>query len=94
MAALSFTFVQYLLTDISLAIISSKKDDTNTSLSFSSRTSLWYNKRLFYLITNQNNRVSFNSRSIYAPGNFAKAMWLFEISVFFEKIGLVNISGS
>ena len=26
-----------------------KKDDTDTSLSFPSRTSLWYSKRAFYL---------------------------------------------
>ena len=51
MAALSFNFVQYLFTNISLAtiIIRSKKYDTDTSLSFPSRTSLWYSKRAFVL---------------------------------------------
>ena len=52
MVALSFTFVQYLFTNILLSnsiIISSKKDDTNTSLSFPSCTSPWYSKRVFLL---------------------------------------------
>ena len=38
---------QYLLSNS--VIISSKKDDTDTSLSFPSRTSLWYSKRAFLL---------------------------------------------
>ena len=59
MAALSFTigcsefhlcpiFIHWYLPSNSV-IISSKKDDTNTSLSFPSRTSLWYSKRGFSL---------------------------------------------
>ena len=59
MAALSFTngcsefhictiFIHnYLLSNS--VIISSKKDDTDTSLRFPSRTSLWYSKRVFLL---------------------------------------------
>ena len=52
-AALSFIkstgFVQYLFANISIATASlsvRNKDDTDTSLSFSSRGSLWYSKRL------------------------------------------------
>ena len=52
MAALSFTSVRYLFRDTpseTVQLSARKKDDTNTSLSFSSHTSLWYSKRLFLL---------------------------------------------
>ena len=55
MAALSFTFVQYLF----IIISARRKDDTNTPVSFPFRTSLSYSKRVFYLITNRKKCVSF-----------------------------------
>ena len=50
-AALSFTFVQYLFTDISLAtsLLSAGKKMAAILLSFPSRTSLWYSKRVVLL---------------------------------------------
>ena len=78
MAVLSFAFAQYLFTSISsaAALLSAReKDDTNTSFSFSSRTSLWYSERLFYFITTKNNCL-FQIHEFYAPVNFDKAIWL------------------
>ena len=46
MAALRFTKSTGVRTDISLATSARRKDDTKTSLRFSSCTSLWYCKKL------------------------------------------------
>ena len=62
MAALSFTFVQYLFTNISLAtvlIISSKKMIPIPFLVFHLVQAFGTVKGFFYLITNKNNCVSF-----------------------------------
>ena len=84
MAALNFTkstglctisIHQYLLSNS--VIISSIKDDANTSSSFSSRTSLWYSKRLCLLDNYVKQLCLFQIQEIfYPPVNSDKAIWL------------------